>query len=625
MYNNKFTDESNLLFYDDSTLLEALRKNEILFNALWEASPSGLRLLDSNGLIAAVNSKYCSLFNVNAKDILGEPYFVVYQNNGKDLSEELLSFKEKFGRKEFTSHFETEIVLKDNIKKHVSLTNKIIDVTGENQNFYLLSIFTEVKKVDEEISELEKFRSLIYTTPDALLLLDLNGAIIMCNNRVQYVFGFNSIDMAYGKSIFEYLYDDNLYPVHDDLKEVITQGSIINKEYVLIREDNLSIPVEINFSIVVDAMGEPEAISCVIRDVSKRKEAEMHIRKSELRFRSIWENSYDGMRLTDSNGKMVTVNSAFCNLVGMQEHELINKHFYEIYNRVEKEEALELLEKYKIKLAKNDFAHQKQISTTFRSNKHVDVIVTYTLLEFEKGNPMLLSIFHDITERRKAEEELIKSEKLAAIGKMAAYLSHEIKTPLASIKANIEMLGNSLQLDEKKTRIFAIVQKEVKRLDKLLKNVLQFSRDSELLISKVKLQDLFTYINELMETSLKQKNINLTIKNCNHFVRGDYQKLHTVFLHLIENSIDAIQTNGEIEISANPSSSGDSLSIFIKDNGCGISSVERIFDPFFTEKTTGTGLGLAIAKKIIDQHKGSIRLISSCPGETIFEIKLKTK
>ncbi|MGB5850437.1 MAG: HAMP domain-containing sensor histidine kinase, partial [Ignavibacteriaceae bacterium] len=99
--------------------------------------------------------------------------------------------------------------------------------------------------------------------------------------------------------------------------------------------------------------------------------------------------------------------------------------------------------------------------------------------------------------------------------------------------------------------------------------------------------------------------------------------LRSLFINLIENSIESMNRGGEIEISSELK--GDQCYIYVKDNGCGVNCVENIFEPFVTTKSTGTGLGLPIVKNIIDKHHGSIKLVTSKRGETLFEIILPSK
>ncbi|MEW6701921.1 MAG: ATP-binding protein, partial [Bacteroidota bacterium] len=228
----------------------------------------------------------------------------------------------------------------------------------------------------------------------------------------------------------------------------------------------------------------------------------------------------------------------------------------------------------------------------------------------------------DITHRKYLEQQLVHSEKLAALGKMSAVLAHEIKTPLTSIKLNTDMLSESLKLDEEGRLAFNIISKEIIRMNNLVKEVLQFSRQIELNYSLVGMKELIESIFLGCRNKLEQKGI--TFKNNVEplEVKIDAEKIKQVLLNLIDNSIESIESAGTIEIYSKRKSENNTISIFVCDTGNGISEGQKIFEPFYTTKASGTGLGLSISQKIIEQHKGDLRLISSKRGETIFEIVL---
>lgn len=233
-------------------------------------------------------------------------------------------------------------------------------------------------------------------------------------------------------------------------------------------------------------------------------------------------------------------------------------------------------------------------------------------------NDMAVSLDKNITERKKLEAEIIRSEKFAALGKMSAVLAHEIKTPLTSIKMNVDILNQTLSLQPEDKEAFQIIGKEINRLTELVKEVLQVSRTSPLKISNLNLR---IFVDEIFhQVESKQKQITFLNNTAVIEFAGDEDKLKQVFLNLIQNSIDAIEKTGTIRTSSQLSD--DYIIIRITDDGCGIEEPNNIFDPFFTTKVSGTGLGLSISQKIIEQHNGTFSLNSSRPGETIFEIKL---
>jgi two-component system, sporulation sensor kinase E len=604
---------------------EALLQSELRFRSVWENSIDGMRLLDMNGKIVSANNAYSNLIGMNSDDYLGKDFFKVYKNH-ESAEYYLKDFRENFSSRSLAGFFELEAEFFSGRKLFLELSNTFIE-SGNSESIegevLLLSIFrdiTERKNAERILKENEeKYRMLIETSPDPILLLDSNGVILMANNEFSRLFLTALPNKAQGRSLLDFVSPESVEQVKKDLKKVLVARSLKNVEYKFLTRTGSFIEIEINASVTGIKPGE-QTIIAVIRDITGRKIAENNLRNSELRFRSVWENSVDGMRLTDSSGEIIAVNDAFVQLTGLSEPELLGLNYIEIYKGKTEEEKAASLKKYKKNFSDRKFKLTRHSRSSFKSGKSVDLEVTYSLIEYKTGEPMLLAIFHDITERTKAEEELRKSEKLAAIGRMAAYLSHEIKTPLASIKMNIDMIAKDSELSDTKKKSLSIIQKEIKRLHKLLKNVLQYSRQHELVIVSINLDLMIDSIKEFIEPQLKEKNIELNNNLKNVRINGDYQKLQSVFLHLIENAIEAISSSGRIEVYSEEDEENNSTRVYIKDSGRGVNTPENIFEPFFTTKNTGTGLGLAIAQRIVEDHQGVLALYSSLPGETIFVI-----
>jgi two-component system, sporulation sensor kinase E len=499
--------------------------------------------------------------------------------------------------------------------------------SGDNEIILMVRDVTKLMRAEEALEQTDlRFRSVWENSIDGMRLLDRNGNIVAANKAYSDLTGLKSED--YLGQPFPVVYktsnDKETETSIIDFKDNFYKRSIksfYETEAEFISGRSLSVEV---FNVFIESSNE-EALEgevlllTIFRDITERKKSENELRNSELRFRSIWENSVDGMRLTDADGVIVAVNNSFCHLTGYQEKDLTGNYYTDIYINKTDEEKKESLLKYKDKFKERKFQLTRQSRTNFILGKILDLEVTYSIIEYKSGEPLLLAIFHDVTERVRAEEELRKSETLAAIGRMAAYLSHEIKTPLASIRMNIDLIAPEIAMAKQKS--LKIIQKEIKRLNKLLRNVLQFSRTQELHVVSVNVSGLLNSIKDLIEPQLKDKNIEFINRLGQSKVNGDYQKLQSVFLHLIENSIEAIDSSGTIELYAEEDEENDTTTIFIKDSGCGIKDDLGIFEPFYTTKHTGTGLGLAIAQRIIEQHNGDLRLHSSVPGETIFAIR----
>jgi PAS domain S-box-containing protein len=554
-----------LSIFKDITGRKEVIHSQKLLNEIINISHDAIIRSSLHGIIKSWNPGAEKIFGYSKEEISGFSVSFLFSPEKPDEIDHLL---DRCRKGEIIDDYEISGLTKDN--KFVFLCLTIFPVKDDSGSIREVSIIardiTDKKNIENSLLESrERYRSLLETSPDAILVADFSGKILMANRLLVAMMGFTSIDELSGRSIFRNVQKQDYIRVLHHSRHLLETGRINHAEYTLLDNYNRLIPVEISASITVNSMGMPGAAILVIRDISERKVAEQKLRNSELQFRSVWENSNDGMRLTDAQGNIVAVNRAFCELVEISENELIGKPFSYIYNKKETHFIEESLKVYRKHFAARSFETHKQSSSVLSCGKVAELDVTYSQIDFEKGRTLLLAIFHDITERKKVEEELRKSEKHAAIGKMAAYLSHEIKTPLASIKMNIDILSRSLNLPADKQKSFSIIQKEVKRLNNLLKNVLQFARQVDLVCVNINLYSLLNNIKDLIEPSLKEKQIEFLNNVGSIYLKGDYQKLHTMLLHMIENSIEAVSSGGIIEVYT--SACPDYVKLFIKDNG----------------------------------------------------------
>ncbi|MCW5828769.1 MAG: PAS domain-containing protein [Deltaproteobacteria bacterium] len=242
-----------------------------------------------------------------------------------------------------------------------------------------------------------------------------------------------------------------------------------------------------------------------------------------------------------------------------------------------------------------------------------------------KGN---IFIFQDLTQLKRAEERLQKADRLAAIGELAAGIAHEIRNPLTSISGCVQMLSNDLPPDMASSRLFAIVSREIDRLNTLITEFLQFARPKPLEPSQIDVQKWLEDIG-LQFRSAASDSARLTVSVAAEAgqISADRDMLTQAVWNLLRNSDQALGTTpgGKIRLSAWKESgpNGPRLQIEIADNGPGI-PVEmqaRVFEPFYTTKAEGTGLGLSLVYKIVELHGGEVDL-STSPAGTVFSIRI---
>lgn len=243
--------------------------------------------------------------------------------------------------------------------------------------------------------------------------------------------------------------------------------------------------------------------------------------------------------------------------------------------------------------------------------------------ESEMAGDMFL--FQDITELKKLEIDLQRSERFAALGKVAAGVAHELRNPLSSIKGLALLLKPKLKNTEEDSITVDVMIKEVDRLNRSISELLDFARPEKLIIEKVDLYELVIKASDLISVDAENSDIKISIQGDREcVVEADADKLNQVLLNLLLNSIQALDLGGEIRISLGVKDQITTCAI--EDNGSGIKEedITKIFDPYFTTKNHGTGLGLAISAKIIEEHGGRLEIASREGEGTKAVIKLQS-
>lgn len=226
-------------------------------------------------------------------------------------------------------------------------------------------------------------------------------------------------------------------------------------------------------------------------------------------------------------------------------------------------------------------------------------------------------ILRDLREIKRLEESVRNAEKLAALGKMAAAVAHEIRNPLSSIRGFARFLQHTLKDQEKEREYAAIMVKEVDRVNRVVTDLLNFARPLELETEPTDPISLLSHTIRLVEADAAGRNIDIRIhpETGGERLMIDPNLMTQVLLNLMLNAIQAVEDGGRIDLGAHRS--GSHAVFTVEDDGPGIAGEnrDRIFDPFFTTHEKGTGLGLAIVRKIIENHQGEIRVESPVPGK----------
>jgi signal transduction histidine kinase len=238
---------------------------------------------------------------------------------------------------------------------------------------------------------------------------------------------------------------------------------------------------------------------------------------------------------------------------------------------------------------------------------------------------MYSDLMKQFQELKETKDQLVQSEKLAALGTMAAGIAHEIKNPLTSLQLFSQMMAERFDDHEFREKFTQIVPPEIERLNKIVNELVSFAKPSKLIMEPAQVNDILDKTIRLSEISFKKLNVKV-IKEFGPVpaVMCDQQKLMQIFLNLIMNGSQSMATGGTLTVRTYFDDINKNVCIDIKDTGHGITeeNLKKIFAPFFTTKEGGTGLGLAITKRIVEEHKGNIKIKSAVGEGTTFTVEL---
>jgi len=356
------------------------------------------------------------------------------------------------------------------------------------------------------------------------------------------------------------------------------------------------------------------------------------IEESEKRYRMLFEGAEEAIFILEAEGRkagqIVAANRAAAEMHGYTVDELLTLNIRdldapdaakEVPNNIKR-----ILNGERIKA---EIIHIKKDGTAF------PVEISAGLLELS-GQKYILAFDRDITERKQAEEQFRRTEQMVVCGEVTTGLAHEIKNPLAGIKASIELFSTVSTLSGEEKDILQKIIGEIKRIESLLKGILNFARPP-------KPNFIAVDVNNILDTALifslkpasSAQNSKTTIQVVKDLdsnlpeIIADPMQLSQIFLNLFLNASEAMRDGGILTVKTSYNPIGNSILISISDTGKGIEKglIDQIFNPFFTTKPKGTGLGLSITKRLIEQHNGVLTVENNPGGGATFVINLPVK
>jgi len=645
---------ANIYAKDDKTLLatiaqstditerkrakDALAASKAYTESIIQNFLDTLIVVNAEAKIQTVNPETCYLLGYTKEELIGQPVSIIFAEEEEE--------EEVYRVFQFLRDPENKEVLRpqDTIRNH-ELTYKTKDGRLIPMSFNASVLtdeagkvagvvagakdITKLKLAEAEIRKEKNFsENIIATIPDSLLVLDKDLRVKSANRTFYETFQTES-EKVIGRNITDILGDGDgrlsteltrLFGIKDTL-----EGFELHYQLEKLGERMFNIRAR---GIIVAEEEEEEEELIIIEDITQRKRAEEELKQYEF----MVESAHDAIFFKDLKGRYIIANKKTLEAFGLSHKEVIGKNDYEIMSN--KEEAKKNIEDDRVVFQEGKLTEITKRMTGADGKGRWFQAVKVPQFNHEGQVIGLVGIARDITQRKKTEEALLRSERLKVLGEMAAGVAHDFNNLLAVILGNAQLLERGIRrykLEEIKERLRVIARtayeggETVRRLQHFTHREVPIYDFTKIDLNEI-VRDAIASTSPRWKDEAEAKGVTVKIKEKLEKLPpllGSRSGLMEVLTNLIFNALEAMPEGGEITIKTEAKE--NKIYLYFTDNGKGIPDriKEKIFDPFFTTKgPQSSGLGLSVSYGIIKRHKGEIRVDSIKGKGTTFTISI---
>ena len=496
-------------------------------------------------------------------------------------------------------------------------------------DLYTIYQHLQIHRIRRQLIEREELFSLISeNVADMIAVVDMKGQRIYNSLSYQKVLGYSPTELR-ASSAFEQIHPDDRERVKEAAEEARQTGKGETLEYRFRHKNGTWLVLESTSSVIRDASGEPEKLVIVNRNVTKRKNAEEALRRSETSFRSMVEDAPYGIYRASPTGHFLQVNPALQRMLGYESAEELRKASLEsdIFRQAGEYQRVNEL------LARSEEFKDVEMEWKQRDGTPITVRCSGRRVNDENGVPAHFEVLaEDVTERRVLERQLRMAQKMEAIGRLSGGIAHDFNNLLQVIIGYSGVLKKSLGATNPLYEHAVEVEKAGQRAASLTKQLLAFSRQQVLTPAVLNLNALVSDMGKMLPRLLGEDiAVSLALEPELGNVKADQSQIEQVIMNLAVNARDAMPMGGKLKFQTanveldqtytrnHPGSrAGHYVELAVTDTGMGMNAetLAHIFEPFFTtkERGKGTGLGLATVYGVVKQSNGYI-WVDSAPGK----------
>ncbi len=508
--------------------------------------------------------------------------------------------------------------------------NEIVGVLGTYEDI------TEQKQSEELLRRSESlFRTVLEESRDGMRLTNEEGIVLKVNKAFCRLVEMKREDIE-GKPlsvIYEKERGEYILQRHQERFTTKTVAPHYQKELTL--RNGKKVWFEVSNSYFEHNDQKPLLLS-VFRDITTRVHSERALRESEVKYRTLFEESKDAIYISTPEGKLHDINPAGVEMFGyssreeMQALDIVHDLYY---NPEDRDVFIRLLNQ-------NGYVKNFELVLKRKDGSSIIVLETATSVHDKSGTPLAYrGILRDITQQRMLEEQLRHVQKMESIGTLAGGIAHDFNNILSIIVGHASLLKMHKSNPDRLTRGVETILKATQRGASLVQQLLTFARKSDITYEPVRINDIITEIAQLLHETLPKKiEVKINLEQNIPSMVADVTQIHQVLLNLALNARDAMPKGGVLSITSTiipgntvrskilKSFAPEYILVRVTDTGTGMDewTKQRVFDPFFTTKRPGkgTGLGLALVYSIIESYNGFVDVESEPGIGTTFSIYL---
>jgi PAS domain S-box-containing protein len=601
-------------------LFEIMGRSQQGYRDLIDSFHDVLIALSLEGEIRAVNRTFANLVGASFQEIIGKPLSdFVQEASGQGTTLVQRALPKFMERRAWSGVLQVQLKNQPGTLYFECAAHAMVRGDKVHGITVLGTDVTDSRKTEA------RFTELFETLQEGIYIVDPGGAILDANPALVRMLGYES------KSELQTRQVEDILPDRDERKsmqsEVERQPILQGREITLSCKDGSSIICLNTIAAVRDSSGKVIRYQGALMDVTGRRVMEKRLHQQQEFARRLIDSFPDLIFVLDNAANFTFVSPRVVDVLGVDPEEIRQQ---ELGARTHPEDVASLRSKYEETLSGNRDFDSLEVRVADKNREWRLLRCNFSPLYDEKDqiDGVIIS-GRDVTDLKRLEEQLIQTEKLAAMGQMLAGVAHELNNPLTAILGVTELLRERAGMEEATLRQLELTHRQARRAAHIVQNLLEFSRPASPQKKALDVKVLVERTLQLQEHSLRKNNITVDFQSQRGLpeVTGDANQLIQVLLNLVTNAEQAIQEvreSGRIEIRL--SLHVGRVSISVQDDGVGIrpEALPRIFDPFYTTKRPGggTGLGLSICMSIIREHGGNLFGHGLPAGGSVFTVEL---